>query len=390
MANIVLGITGGIAAYKAAELTSSLVKEGHNIDVIMTKSATKFITPLTFSSLTNNNVVVDMFDTVNMDTEHISLAKKADLMVIAPASANTIAKMAHGFADNMLTTTALATTAPIIVAPAMNTNMYENPVTLENIEKLKKRDIKFIDPEVGYLACGDIGRGKLAKVEDIKWAIDVALNKDKSYIGKRVLISAGPTIAKIDPVRYVSNYSSGKMGFALAREALLMGAEEVTIVCGKTSITPPLGCKIIHVDTTQSMQYAIASEVDNHDVLIMAAAPADFKSEYAEQKIKKQTSFHLNMEKDIDILQSIAENKKIIHVGFAAESENLILNATEKLNRKKLDLIVANDISNDTIGFNSDENEVYLITKNKQIKLSQDKKTTIASEILKFISNELF
>lgn len=364
--NIVLGITGGIAAYKAADLVSRLKKLGANIDVIMTKSATEFITPLTLQSLSQNYVTVDMFkEPKKWEVEHISLASRADLFVVAPATANVIGKVANGIADDMLTTTIMATKAKVVFAPAMNTNMYNNPIFKENMEKLKKIGYGFIKPGSGRLACGDYGEGKMAEPSCIVEHI-VGLLSSNELMGKKVVVTAGPTIEPLDPVRYMTNYSSGKMGYVIAEEAKKRGAE-VVLISGPTSINPPLGVEIISINTTREMLKAVEEQFSGCDILIKAAAPLDYRPENVSDKKIKKTSDELNIKfvKNPDIVAQISTKKhNQVIVGFAAETDNLIENAKDKIQRKNLDFIVANNILEDGAGFKGDTNIVTIIDKN--------------------------
>ena len=386
--NVVLGVSGGIAAYKSADLVSRLVKLGINVNVIMTKNAAEFVAPLTFQSLSNNPVATNTFEKViSWDIEHIALAKKADVFAIVPASANVIGKIASGIADDMLTTTFMASTAPKLIAPAMNTNMFENPIVQENIGKLEKLGYHIVYPESGRLACGDIGAGKLANVEDILEAILSSLT-EKILSGKKVLISAGPTREKIDPVRYISNFSSGKMGYSLAKAAHALGAQ-VVLVSGPTSLRTPYGIVRVDVESTQEMYDAIMSIQQDFDIIIKSAAVLDYKPiAVASQKIKKTDSpYVIELERTQDILYSLGKVRKDnILVGFAAETNDVDAYAKGKLENKNCDMIVANDVSNKEIGFNSQENEVALITKNSISRLPQMDKEELAFEILKEIS----
>lgn len=362
--SIVLGVTGSIAAYKACDLASSFVKLGANVDVVMTKNATEFVAPLTFETLTKNAVVLDTFERKEeFDVKHISLAKKADLFLIAPADANIIAKLANGIADDMLSTTLLATKAPVVVCPAMNTNMYEAPQTVDNIKKLTERGVLIFEPVVGNLACGDTGKGKLAPVEDIlRYAVSV-LTPSQDLHGKTVLITCGATREPIDKVRYISNNSSGKMGFALASECINRGAK-VILVKGYTSAPVPNGIfKAVFVKTTAEMFAAVMDNLEQSDIVIKAAAPSDYKvKNYSDKKIK-DSFLTLELEKNPDIAKAVGEkkgNRKL--VVFSAETENLKDNAVSKLKSKNADLVVANDVTASGAGFDVDTNVVTLIT----------------------------
>lgn len=363
---VVIGVSGGVAVYKALEVISRLRKKDIEVRVIMTESAQKFVTPLSFQSLSQNMVTTDMFDEPKAwEIQHISLAKKADLMLVLPATANIIGKVANGIADDMLSTTIMATKAPVVFAPAMNTNMYENPIVQNNIEKLKSFGYEFIEPASGRLACGDEGKGKLADVEDIYEFVLKTLYKTSDLEGKKVLITAGPTISPIDPVRFITNRSTGKMGYAIAEEARNRGAE-VTLISGPTNIKPPYGVKIIKISTNEEMKNEVLKYFDETDIVIKSAAVADYKTlTYSEQKIKKgEGNLNLEFTRDSDILSILGEKKTSqILVGFAAESNNLEENATRKLIKKNLDLIVGNDITAKETGFGSDDNKVIFISK---------------------------
>ena len=360
---VVLGVTGSIAAYKACDIISGLKKQGLNVRVILTEAGAKIITPLALEAMSGAPVVTNMFSReAPWEIEHISLAKAADLFLIAPATANFLAKAAHGIADDMLSTTILATHAPILVAPAMNSAMYLNPVVQENMAILEKRGYGFIRPASGRLACGDEGVGKLAAVEDIIAAAMAALYPRQDLKGKRILVSAGPTRERIDPVRYITNRSSGKMGYAIARAAAERGAE-VTLVSGPVTLTPPQGVELVNIVSSADMFEAVTSRFDACDALIMAAAPADFTpAKAAEQKIKKQGGgMELSLVNTQDILAAVGARKGgRTLMGFAAESENLAENAKAKLQRKNLDFIAANDILAADAGFGVDTNRVTL------------------------------
>lgn len=360
---VVLGVTGSIAAYKACDIISGLKKQGLNVRVILTEAGAKIITPLALEAMSGAPVVTNMFSReAPWEIGHISLAKAADLFLIAPATANFLAKAAHGIADDMLSTTILATRAPILVAPAMNSAMYLNPMVQENMAILEKRGYGFIRPASGRLACGDEGVGKLAAVEDIIAAARAALYPRQDLKGKRILVSAGPTRERIDPVRYITNRSSGKMGYAIARAAAERGAE-VTLVSGPVTLTPPQGVELVNIVSSADMFEAVTSRFDACDALIMAAAPADFTPAKAvEQKIKKQGGgMELSLVNTQDILAAVGARKGgRTLMGFAAESENLAQNAKAKLQRKNLDFIAANDILAMDAGFGVDTNRVTL------------------------------
>jgi len=364
---IVLGVTGSIAAYKAVELASKLAQEGAKVDVVMTRSAQEFITPLTFRSITQQPVVTEMFDLASeFSIEHVALAERADLVVIAPATANIIARLAGGIADDILCCTILATKAPVIVAPAMNVNMYENQVTQENIARLKARGFTFVGPAYGRLASGALGLGRFAEIDDILGTIRQVLGKGGDLAGRRIVVSAGGTQEPIDPVRHISNRSSGKMGYALAEAARDRGAE-VVLVSGPTTLNPPVGAEVVKVQTTIQMREAIASAVVGADALLMAAAPADYRSAaVAPRKIKKgKGALTLELVENPDIISEVKGD--FVRVGFAAESENLVENAKDKLKRKGLDLIVANDITATDSGFAVDTNRVVIIDRSGKV-----------------------
>lgn len=362
---VVIGVCGGIAVYKACDLVSKLKKTGVNVHVIMTKSATEFVAPLTFQTLSQNYVVEDMFESPKTwDVEHISLAKKADVFVLAPATANVIGKVANGIADDMLTTTIMATKAKVLIAPAMNTNMYENPVVQRNIQTLKDLDYKFVEPESGRLACGDIGSGKLASVDTIFNSIIELLEIKKDLEGTSMIITAGPTVESIDPVRYITNRSTGKMGYSIAKKAIERGAD-VTLVSGPTNIVPPQNLKkFIQIESAEDMYNAVLENMDENQVIIKSAAVADYRpKEYSDNKIKKSDddlSIRLDRTKDIALELGKIKNNKIL-VGFAAETNDLLENAKNKIQKKNLDFIVANDLTQDGAGFGVDTNIVKII-----------------------------
>jgi len=380
---IVLGITGSIAAYKAADLASKLTQAGAKVEIIMTESATEFITPLTLRSLTGQPVVTKMFElTSEFSIEHIALAEAADVVAIAPATANTIAKLAQGIADDMLTCTVLATKAPIIVAPAMNVNMLENPITQENLAKLKARGFVIIEPAWGRLASGKMGRGRLADVDEIIGTIQQVLGKSGDLAGRRIVVTAGGTQEPIDPVRYIGNHSSGKMGYAMAKAARDRGAM-VTLITAPTSLPEPTGIEVTPVRTTIQMKEAVAKAVAKADVLIMAAAVADYQPKTStKEKIKKESpSLTLELIRTPDILTEVKGD--FIRVGFAAESEDLIENARQKLQKKQLNLIVANDITATDSGFGVDTNKVTLIDRDGKVEsLPLLTKREVADKIL--------
>ncbi len=365
---IVLGVTGGIAAYKAADIASKLVQAGANVRVVMTKSATEFVSPLTFRSLTNNPVVTEMFNsTSEFSIEHVALAEAADIVVIVPATANTIAKLATGIADDMLTCTVLATTAPVVVAPAMNVNMFQNPVTQDNLAKLKARGFTIVDPVYGRLASGKMGLGRLAEVETIIGTIKQVLGRSGDLAGKRIVVTAGGTQEAIDPVRYVGNHSSGKMGYAMAEAARDRGAK-VTLITAPTSLPEPVGIEVTQAESAVQMKEAVAKATAQADALIMAAAVADYQPKsVAKGKIKKEAAAGLTLElvRTPDILTEVKGN--FLRVGFAAESEDMVANARQKLEKKQLDIIVANDITAADSGFGVDTNKVTLISRDGKV-----------------------
>ena len=387
--NVVLGVSGGIAVYKALEITSLLIKKDINVNVIMTENATKFVTPLSFQSLSQNTVACDTFQEPKVwEIQHISLAEKADVMLVAPATANIIGKVANGIADDMLSTTIMATKAKVIFAPAMNTNMYENPILQDNIRKLKSFGYEFIEPAEGRLACGSVGKGKLEKPEIIADRVLMELNDKKDLKNKKVIVTAGPTIAPIDPVRYITNRSSGKMGYAIAKEARNRGAE-VTLISGPTSLEAPEGINVVRIATNEEMRKAVLDRFDSADIVVKAAAVADYKPKnYSTQKIKKaQNDFALELTRDNDILKELGslKNKQIL-VGFAAESQNLKENALSKLEKKNLDYVVANDITSSDTGFASEDNKVIILSKDKEeINLDKMSKEKIAENLFDII-----
>ena len=384
--NILLCISGGIAAYKIATLASMLKKAGANVTTIMTEHATEFIAPLTFETLTGNRCVVGMFDRdFKYDVKHISLAKSADLIVIAPATANIIAKLAHGIADDMLTTTVIASTAPKLVVPAMNTNMYHNPITQDNIKTLKKYDIDVIDAASGYLACGDTGDGKMPEPEDIYEHILRYLAMPHDLAGKKVLVTAGPTQEAIDPVRYITNHSTGKMGYAIAKAAMLRGAE-VTLVSGETSLKPPMFVKTINIKSAADMYEAVMSHADESDFIFKAAAVADYTpTTVADNKIKKKDEdMSIPLRRTQDILKSLGEKRKPGQVicGFSMETENMVENSRAKLAKKNIDMIIANNLKVEGAGFGTDTNVITVITKDSCDELEKMSKFDAANAII--------
>lgn len=383
---VVLCVTGGIAAYKAADLVSKLKHEEAIVHVLMTRSATEFISPVTFETLSGNRTIVDTFDrNFTWEVEHIALAKKADVFVIAPATANVIAKAAHGIADDMVTTTLLATKAPVVIAPAMNTGMYDNDITQKNMDMLRKQGFLFADPAAGRLACGDSGRGKLAETSDIIWQIQKAV-MPQDLKGKKVLVTAGPTREALDPVRFLSNHSSGKMGCAIAKKAALRGAD-VTLVSGPTALQTPNDVLRIDVSSAREMYDAVISRAKQQDIIIKSAAVGDYRpAETATEKIKKsEDGMHISLIKNPDILKALGEQKEEgqVLVGFAMETENLEQNAADKLSRKNCDMLIANSLRKKGAGFAHDTNEVTIFYRNMpKENLPLMSKEDLANEIL--------
>ena len=384
---IVVGVTAGIAAYKICQLVSSLKKQGNEVHVIMTKEAEKFVTPLTFQTLSNQKVITDMF-TVDYtpDVHHISLAKKADLFIVAPATANIIAKIAHGLADDMLTTTFLAATCPKLIVPAMNTNMLNNPITQDNIATCQKYGMHIMCSGAGYLACGDVGAGRLPEPEEIEDAIASLIETDRYLNGRNVVITAGATQEEIDPVRYITNHSTGKMGYALAKEARNAGAR-VTLISGKTNLPKPYGVDVVNVTSAADMAKSVIDNFEKADVVIMSAAVADYTPiEKAEQKIKKTDGdLSIVLKRTQDILLTIGQKKREdqIVIGFAMETENLLENAAKKLQEKNANYIIANSIREPGAGFGVDTNIVKIISPTSVEDLGLLSKDETAKEILR-------
>ena len=386
---IVLGVTGGIAAYKSANLASMLIKLHADVHVIMTQNATKFITPMTFETLTNNKCIVDTFDrNFSFDVKHVSLAKRGDLFVVAPCTANVIGKLAHGICDDMLTTTMLATRAPKLIAPAMNTGMWENPILQDNLVKLKGYGYHIIDPIIGRLACGDTGTGKMNSEEVIVEHILTFLAKEHDLKGKRFLITAGPTQESIDPVRYITNHSSGKMGYAIAKMARLRDAE-VTLVSGPVNIKAFEGVNVVSVKSAKDMFDAVTTRSTEADVVIMCSAVADYTpAEYSAQKVKKHDGdMAIQLTRTQDILGWLGEHKKAGQtlVGFSMETEDLIENSRAKLDKKHADMICANSIADGNTGFAVDTNKVTIITYDAVTELPLCSKEETADKILSHI-----
>ncbi len=386
---IILGITGGIAAYKSAALASLLIKSGADVQVIMTEHAKEFIAPLTFEALTNRRCLTDTFDRNHeYSTEHVALAKEADAVIIAPATANVIAKLANGIADDMLTTTVLACSCPKLVAPAMNTGMYENPVTKNNLEKLGQFGMTVIEPASGRLACGDIGTGKMPEPEVLQQYVLMACAYEKDMKGKKVLVTAGPTQELLDPVRYITNHSTGKMGYSIAEICALRGAD-VTLVSGKTSLVPPLFVKVVPITTAEDMFREVTERSGEMDIIIKAAAVADYRpKEPGKEKLKKtDNELTIELERTKDILWHLGKNKKEgqFLCGFAMETQNLLENAKEKLVKKNADMIVANNLKIQGAGFGTDTNVVTIITKDAVQALERMPKVNVAEKILEEI-----
>lgn len=384
---IVVGVTAGIAAYKICQLVSSLKKQGNEVHVIMTKEAEKFVTPLTFQTLSNQKVITDMF-TVDYtpDVHHVSLAKKADLFVVAPATANIIAKIAHGIADDMLTTTFLAATCPKLIIPAMNTNMLNNPITQDNIATCKKYGMHIMRSGAGYLACGDVGKGRLPEPEEIEDAIASLVETDRYLNGRHVVITAGATQEEIDPVRYITNHSTGKMGYALAKEARNVGAK-VTLISGKSNLPQPYGVEVINVISAEDMADSVVNNFEKADVVIMSAAVADYTPlEKVDHKIKKADGdLSIALKRTQDILLTIGKKKREnqVVIGFAMETENLLENAAKKLQEKNADYIIANSIREPGAGFGVDTNIVKIISPTSVEDLGLLSKDETAKEILR-------
>lgn len=364
---VVLGVTGGIAAYKAADLVSKLKKANYDVFVILTKHGREFVTETTFQSLSQNPVYMDMFNLPQWNTEHIALAKRADLFLVAPATANIIGKVSSGLADDLLSTTIMATLAPVVFSPAMNTNMYENPIVQSNINHLKELGYHFIEPNAGRLACGDIGKGKMAEPQQILDFVEAYFDNKKQpkpLTGKKVLVTAGPTREPLDPFRFISNYSSGKMGYAIAEQAQKFGAQ-VTLISGPTNLEVPKNVDFYPVITAHEMQKQVWANYENTDIVIMAAAVSDYRpADYSEAKIKKNNFNNIALTKNPDILMELGKSKKErILVGFAAETNNLKEYAWEKLVNKNLDMIVVNEIGKEHTGFASDTNKILMVQK---------------------------
>jgi len=387
---VALGVTGGIAAYKSAEILRLLQDRGIRVQVVMTRAAQEFVRPLTFAALSEEKVITGMFSSgeqhepnIESAIEHIAVAQSIDALVVAPATADVIAHFAQGIATDFLTTLYLATTAPVVLAPAMNVNMWNHPATQENLEVLRKRGVKIVEPGSGYLACGMVGQGRLAENEAIVAAALEALGASQDFNGETVLITAGPTREKIDPVRYLANRSSGRMGYALAEAALRRGAR-VLLVTGPTSITPPGAAEVTRVESTDEMREAVLNLLPQASVVIKTAAVADYRPKSAAgQKIKRKGPMSLELEATPDILKELALRKKSqIVVGFAAETENVLENARQKLVSKNLDAIVVNDVSREGVGFDSDRNAVTIITGDEVVEVPETTKWEVAQRVL--------
>jgi len=387
---IALGVTGGIAAYKAAEIVRLLQDRGIRVQVIMTRGAQEFIRPLTFAALSGEKVITGMFpagedQAANFDSaiEHIAVAQSIDALVVAPATADALAHFAHGIASDFLSTLYLATTAPVIVAPAMNVNMWNHPATQANLETLRGRGVKVVEPGAGYLACGMTGSGRLAENEAVVAAVLEALGAVQDFVGETVLITAGPTREKIDPARYLSNRSSGRMGYAMAEAALRRGAR-VLLVSGPTALTPPGAAEVARVESAEQMRDVVLNLLPQSTIVIKTAAVSDYRAKSASaQKIKRKGPLTLDLEPTADILKEISLRKQSqIVVGFAAETENVLENARQKLSAKQLDAIVVNDVSHEGVGFDSDRNEVTIITHDDVVEVPRTTKLEVAQRVL--------
>ena len=390
---VVLGVTGSIAAYKMANVASMLIKKHCDVHVIMTKNATNFINPITFETLTNHKCLVDTFDrNFQFHVAHVSLAQQADCMLIAPASANVIGKVANGIADDMLTTTIMACEAPKLIAPAMNTRMFNNPIVQDNLRKLERFGYEVIQPAAGRLACGDTGAGKLPSEEVMIDYIEKAIAREKDLKGKKLLVTAGPTQEAIDPVRFITNHSTGKMGYAIARAAMLRGAE-VTLVTGQTAIDPPPFVNVIPVVSAEDMFEAVKEHSDAQDIIIKSAAVADYRpATVSDEKIKKEDgNLSIPMERTTDILQYLAEHRRDDQFicGFSMEPQNMLENSRKKLEKKKLDMIVANNLKVEGAGFGTDTNVVTFITKEEEKTLEIMTKQEVADKLLSFIRSKM-
>ncbi len=390
---VVIGVTGSIAAYKMANVTSMLIKQGADVHVIMTENATKFIHPITFETLTNHKCLVETFDrNFQFHVAHVSLGQQADCMLIAPATANVIGKLAGGIADDMLTTTALAATCPKIIAPAMNTHMYQNPIVQDNLKKLEHYGYEVIDPASGRLACGDVGAGKLPDEETLVSYIHKAIAKEKDLLRKKILITAGPTREALDPVRFLSNHSTGKMGYAIAKMAMLRGAE-VTLVSGPVSIQAPPFVKVLPIESAQEMFEAVKKEAPEQDIIIKAAAVADYRPmTIQENKMKKtEGDMSIPLVRTTDILKYLGEQKRENQFlcGFSMETKDMLTNSRAKLEKKHLDMIVANNVKEEGAGFALDTNKVVIITQEEEKELPLMSKEQVADQLLTEILGKL-
>ncbi len=383
---VLLGVTGSIAAYKIAYLASALMKRHADVHVLMTKNATNFINPITFETLTGNKCLVDTFDrNFQFQVEHVSIAKKADVVMIAPASANVIGKLAHGIADDMLTTTIMACKCKKFISPAMNTNMFENPVVQDNLKILEHYGYEVIAPASGYLACGDTGAGKMPEPETLLAYIERETACEKDLKGKKILVTAGPTQESIDPVRYITNHSSGKMGYAIAKAAMLRGAD-VTLVSGRTAIEPPMFVNLVPVVTAKDMYEAVTSVSDEQDIIIKAAAVADYRpAKVSDEKVKKSDGqMSIELKRTDDILKYLGEHKREgqFLCGFSMETQNVIGNSRAKLTKKNLDMVAANNVKVEGAGFQGDTNVLTLITQDEEVSLPLMSKEDAALKIL--------
>jgi phosphopantothenoylcysteine decarboxylase / phosphopantothenate---cysteine ligase len=389
VALVALGVTGGIGAYKAVEVARGLQKRGHDVVAIMTPTATKFVGPVTFEAITRRPVITDQFEPgANADIEHIALASTIDLLLVAPATANILGKFANGIADDFLSTLFIATRAPVLVAPAMNTQMFAHDAVRANLDTLAKRGVRFVEPGEGYLACGWIGKGRLAEPDEIVTAAESVLRPDGPLRGKRVLVTAGPTYEDLDPVRYIGNRSSGRMGFAIAAEAMRRGAD-VTLVAGPTAVEPPAVRELVRVRSAVEMQKAVLERSDRMDLVVMAAAVADYAPQRrALQKVAKQDdTLTLTLKKNPDILAELGQRRLAagsgpVLVGFAAETEDVVGRARAKRERKHVDVIVANDVSRADAGFDVDSNAVTIVDANGAESIPLQSKSSIAAAIL--------
>lgn len=386
---VVLGVTGSIAAYKMANVASMLVKRGCEVHVVMTKNATHFINPIAFESLTNTKCLVETFDrNFQFHVAHVSLTDKADVMLIAPASANVIGKIAGGIADDMLTTTVMACQKPVIIAPAMNTKMYENPILQDNLNKLRRFGYEIIEPASGHLACGTSGAGKMPSEEVLVSYIERCISKEKDLEGKHVMVTAGPTVEAIDPVRYISNHSSGRMGYAIAKAAMLRGAK-VTLISGPSSLEPPMFVDVIKIQSAADMYEAVMAHKDEQDIIIKAAAVADYTpAEVSDEKVKKKDDdMAIRLTRTRDILKALGENRKEgqFLCGFSMETQNMLENSRAKLKKKNIDMIVANNLKEKGAGFGTETNVVTFITEKEEAELPIMSKDEVADQLLDFI-----